>query len=162
MIKAEACRAQFDLLAHHPIHQRGWRARPFNPGDASSPDLGRIVCVLRAADPAGTVLPVSASALGDGDLVVQQSAELRGRPRGLGRHAGSSRRFTSRGRMAPNVAINLLIRDSTTAARGFTRASFLANGQLEHSYAAFRFRFVAERIGKRRGLRAWGKAPAGL
>ncbi len=82
-VRTQNCPApvRFDVLAHHPINTSGGpRRSAINPDDASSPDLDRIVRVLRGAETAGTVSAGSASGLGDGDLVGQQPAEPRGRP----------------------------------------------------------------------------------
>ena len=75
--KAAGCQAKFDVLAHHPINTSGGpRRHAINSNDASSADLDRIARVLRAAERAGTVLPGPHPALGDRDVVGQQSPDL--------------------------------------------------------------------------------------
>ncbi len=52
---------RFDVLAHHPIDNTGGgplKSGP-SPKDVSTPDLGRLVNVLRAAERVGTTLPGS-------------------------------------------------------------------------------------------------------
>lgn len=49
-------KARFDVLAHHPINTSGGpRTSARNPDDASTPDFGNVVDVLRAAERHGTV-----------------------------------------------------------------------------------------------------------
>ena len=92
--------AKFDVLAHNPINTSGGATRSaINPDDASSPTwIGSCVYCARGARRDGSA--GSASALGDGELVGQQPAELRA-PRWGFRRAGPSRRCIWRGRTAP-------------------------------------------------------------
>ena len=163
-VRAQNCRApaRFDVLAHNPINTSGGATRSaIHPDDASSPDLDRIMRVLRAAERAGTVLP------GRHPLWATESWWDSNPPDSAGAPLGLQARWTQQAMYlawqdGASVFINLLIRDLGTGShdRGDALDSgiFFANGQPKPSYTAFRFPFVAERIDRRR-LRAWGKSP---
>jgi hypothetical protein len=154
--------AKFDVLAHNPINTSGGATRSaIHPDDASSPDLDRIMRVLRAAERAGTVLP------GRHPLWATESWWDSNPPNSAGAPLGLQARWTQQAMYlawqdGASVFINLLIRDLGTGSHNSKDALdsgiFFANGQPKPSYTAFRFPFVAERIDRRR-LRAWGKAP---
>ena len=166
LIKAEGCaaRTSFDVLAHHPIDTSGGpRRSAINPNDASTPDLSRIVRVLRAAERAGTVLPGRHPIWATELWWDSNPPNSAGAP--LGRHA----RWIEQAlyllwKAGASVVLNLEIRDATTgpldARAGAQSGIFFADGQAKPAFQAFRFPFVTER--NRNGvLRAWGKAPAG-
>ena len=165
-IKAGGCaaRTSFDVLAHHPIDTSGGpRRSAINPNDASTPDLSRIVRVLRAAERAGTVLPGRHPIWATEMWWDSNPPNSAGAP--LGRHA----RWIEQAlyllwKAGASVVLNLEIRDATTgpldARAGAQSGIFFADGQAKPAFQAFRFPFVTER--NRKGvLRAWGKAPAG-
>ena len=60
-VRSKGCpsNAMFDVFAHHPIDNTGGGPLRHGPNryDASTPDLGRVVDVLRAAERLGTVTP---------------------------------------------------------------------------------------------------------
>jgi hypothetical protein len=156
--------AKFDVLAHHPINTSGGpRRSAFNPDDASSADLDRIVRVLRAAERFGTVAP------GPHPIWATEIWWASNPPNSAGAPIGVHARWIEEAlyglwKDGASVVINLLIRDSTGGPQIASNASqsglFFADGQPKPAYTAFRFPFVTERI--RNGLlRAWGKAPAG-
>ena len=164
--QADACggRAMFDVLAHHPIDTTGGPTRSaINPDDASTPDLGRIVRVLRAAERAGTVLP------GKHPVWATELWWDSNPPNSAGAPLGLQARWIEQAmyllwKQGASVVINLVIRDSTGGPfdqkGGAHSGIFFANGQPKPSYVAFRFPFVASKT-KAGTLRAWGKAPAG-
>ena len=84
-VRTQNCPApvRFDVLAHHPINTSGGpRRAAINPDDASSPDLDRIVRVLRGAEARWNGFAGSAPGLGDGVLVGQQPPNSAGAPLG--------------------------------------------------------------------------------
>jgi hypothetical protein len=165
-VRTQNCPApvRFDVLAHNPINTSGGAGRSaINPDDASSPDLDRIVRVLRGAEAAGTVLP------GRHPLWATESWWDSNPPNSAGAPLGLQARWTEQAMYlawqdGASVFINLLIRDFGTgpydSPTALDSGIFFANGQPKPAYTAFRFPFVTERIDKRK-LRAWGKAPAG-
>ena len=165
-VRTQNCPApvRFDVLAHNPINTSGGAARSaINPDDASSPDLDRIVRVLRGAEAAGTVSP------GRHPLWATESYWDSNPPNSAGAPLGLQARWTEQAMYlawqdGASVFINLLIRDlalgPTIPHGALDSGIFFANGQPKPAYTAFRFPFVTERIDKRR-LRAWGKAPDG-
>jgi hypothetical protein len=163
-VRAQNCPApaRFDVLAHNPINSSGGATRSaINPDDASSPDMDRIMRVLRAAERAGTVLP------GPHPLWATESWWDSNPPNSAGAPLGLQARWTEQAMYlawqdGASAFINMLIRDTGTGPHdgkgGADSGIFFVNGQPKPSYTAFRFPFVTERIDKRR-LRAWGKAP---
>jgi hypothetical protein len=165
-VRAQNCPApaRFDVIAHNPINLSGGAGRSaIDPDDASSPDLDRIMRVLRGAESAGTVLP------GRHPLWATESFWNSKPPNSTGAPLGLQARWTEQAMYlawqdGASVFINLLIRDLGIGTHDrkdeLDSGIFFANGQPKPAYTAFRFPFVTERIDKRR-LRAWGKAPDG-
>lgn len=164
--KAQGCagRAMFDVLAHHPINTTGGpRRAAVHPNDASSPDIDRVVRVLRAAERAGTVLPRRHPVWAT-EMWWESNP-----PNSAGAPPARQARWIEEAlylawKDGASVVINLVIRDSPSgphnALGGADSGIFFASGQPKPAYTAFRFPFVTERIDKRT-LRAWAKAPAG-
>ena len=156
--------ALFDVFAHHPIDNTGGgplKSGP-SPYDASTPDLGRVVRVLRGAEQAGTTLP------GSHPVWVTEFWWDSNPPNRVGAPLAVQARWIEQSlylfwKAGASAAINFQIRDSwerTDAHAGLQSGVYFTNGQPKPSLTAFRFPFVTERIGKRR-VRAWGKAPEG-
>ena len=150
------------MLAHHPINTSGGpRRAAINPDDASSPDLDRIVRVLRGAEAVGTVLPGRHQVWADEFWWDSNPPNPAGTP--LDRHARwIEEELFLLWQDGASVAMNYLIRDypGVPQSLGFNHSGlFFADGRPKPAYTAFRFPFVTERLDKRR-LRAWGKAPA--
>jgi hypothetical protein len=162
--RAAGCQARFDVLAHNPINTSGGpRRSALKSDDASSPDLDRIVRVLRAAERSGTVLP------GAHPLWATEIWWDSDPPNPAGRSLGAQARaiedsFYQAWKDGASAVINLTIRDYPGASSGQQDGSasgiFFADGRPKPSYTAFRFPFVTDRK-NRRTVRAWGKAPAG-
>ena len=135
--------AKFDVLAHNPINTSGGATRSaINPDDASSPDLDRIMRVLRAAERAGTVLP------GRHPLWATESWWDSNPPNSAGAPLGLQARWTQQAMYlawqdGASVFINLLIRDlgsvSNNRKDALDSGIFFANGQPKPAYTAFRF-----------------------
>jgi hypothetical protein len=157
-----AGRAQFDVLAHHPINPVTRPAKPAaDPDDASSADMGRIRRVLRAAERFGTIGPPGRRPLWATELWWETNPldSL------LGVNPARQARFLEQAmyliwKGGGSAAINLQVADGATWASGQINQSgiFLAGGAPKPSFTAFRFPLVAERLNAR-SVRVWGKSP---
>jgi hypothetical protein len=155
-------RPMFDVFAHHPISNTGNGPQESGPhrNDASTPDLGRVVRVLRAAERVGTVSG------GRHPVWVTELWWDSNPPNPAGAPLAVQARWSEESlylfwKAGASVAINFQFRDSPerpTVLAGFQAGVFLPDGRPKPAYTAFTFPFVAERLDKRR-LRAWGKAP---
>jgi len=158
-----AGRALFDVFAHHPISNTGRGPQESGPhrNDASTPDLGRVVRVLRGAESAGTVLP------GRHPVWVTELWWDSNPPNPSGAPLGVQARWIEESlylfwKAGASAAINFRLRDSSerpNVLAGFQAGVFFDDGRPKPSLTAFRFPFVTERLNKQL-LRAWGKAPA--
>ena len=154
----------FDVLAHQAINNTG--SGPMQSAlsryDASTPDLGRVVRVLRAAERLGTVSG------GRHPVWVTEFWWDSNPPNPAGSPLLTQARWIEQSlylfwKAGADTAINFEIRDSTNfpdVRSGFQSGVYFLDGRPKPSLTAFRFPFVTERIDKRT-LRAWGKAPAG-
>jgi hypothetical protein len=152
----------FDVLAHQPIDNTG--GGPLRSGptkyDASTPDLGRVVSVLRAAERLGTVSG------GPHQVWVTEFWWDSNPPNPAGAPLLTQARWIEQSlylfwKAGASAAINLQIRDSTAypdVRSGFQSGLYFLDGSPKPALTAFRFPFVTERINQRT-LRAWGKAP---
>jgi hypothetical protein len=165
-VRTEGCPgpALFDVFAHHPIDNTGGgplQSGP-HPDDVSTPDLGRLVSVLRGAEQAGTTLP------GSHPLWVTEFWWDSKPPNPVGAPLDVQARWIEQSlylfwKAGASAAINFQIGDSTLypdTRNGFQSGLYFNNGQPKPSLTAFRFPFVTERIDTQT-LRAWGKAPKG-
>jgi hypothetical protein len=163
-VRAPNCsgKPMFDVLAHQAIDNTGGGPLRHGPHwyDASTPDLGRVVRVLRAAERLGTVSggphPVWVTEFWwDSDPPNPAGSPLLTQARWIEQ---SLYLFWKGGASA---AINFQIRDGTLYSdvrSGFQSGLYFLDGAPKPSLTAFRFPFVTERI-DHRTLRAWGKAP---
>jgi hypothetical protein len=156
--------ALFDVFAHHPIDNTGGgplRSGP-TPYDVSTPDLGRLVSVLRGAEQAGTTLP------GTHPVWVTEFWWDSNPPNPVGAPLGEQARWIEQSlylfwKAGASAAINFQVGDTTARPdvhAGLQAGVYFIDGQAKPSLTAFRFPFVTERINKRK-LIAWGKAPEG-
>jgi hypothetical protein len=164
LVRTAGCAAPlFDVLAHQAIDNTGGgplKSGP-HPDDASTPDLGRIVNVLRAAEGLGT-LP------GSHPVWVTEFWWDSNPPNPLGAPLDVQAAWMQHSlylfwKAGASAAINFEIQDSTQypiTRNGFQSGLFSLSGQPKPILTAFRFPFVTERINKET-LRAWGKAPEG-
>ena len=162
LVRTNGCTAPtFDVLSHHPIDNTGsgpLRSGPM-PGDASTPDLGRIVQVLRGAEKAKTVP-------GRHPVWVTEFWWDSKPPNAVGAPLQTQARWIEQSlylfwKAGASTAINFQIGDSTTrpdAHAGYQAGVYFNDGRPKPSLTAFRFPFVTERV-DRRTLHAWGKAP---
>ena len=155
--------AQFDVLAHQAIDNTGGGPLKSGPDadDASTPDLGRVVGVLRAAESLGT-LP------GSHPVWVTEFWWDSSPPNPVGAPLDLQAAWLEHSlylfwKAGASAAINFAIRDSTAypvTRNGYQSGLFFLDGSAKPALTAFRFPFVTERI-NRETLRAWGKAPEG-
>jgi MYXO-CTERM domain-containing protein len=156
----------FDVFAHQAIDNTGKGPLQSGPTkwDVSTPDLGRLVPLLRAAERLGTVSggrhPVWVTEFWwDSNPPNPVGAPLLTQARWI------EQTFYLYWKAGADTAINFQIVDSTdypTTRNGFQSGLYFLDGSPKPALTAFRFPFVTERIDKRT-LRAWGKSPeAGL
>lgn len=163
-VRVNGCaRPMFDVLAHHPIDNTGGGPLKHGPlpGDASTPDLGRVVNVLRGAEKLGTVTA------GRHPVWVTEFWWDSNPPNPVGASLNTQARWIEQSlylfwKAGASAAINFEISDSTARANvhaGLQAGVYFADGRPKPSLTAFRFPFVGQRI-DRRTVEAWGKAPA--
>jgi hypothetical protein len=156
-------RTLFDVFAHHPISNTGNGPLESAPhrNDASTPDLGRVVRVLRGAERVGTVS-------GRHPVWVTEFWWDSNPPNPSGAPLGVQARWIEQSlylfwKAGASLAINFQINDNLTvnpdSRSGYQAGIFFSDGRPKPALTAFRFPFVTERINKQL-LRAWGKAPA--
>jgi hypothetical protein len=155
-------RTLFDVFAHHPIDNTGGGPLQSGPTkfDASTPDLGRVVAILRGAERAGTTLP------GKHPVWVTEYWWDSNPPNPSGASLAVQARWVEQSlflfwKAGANTAINFNIRDSDfrpTVRAGYQAGLFFDNGRPKPALTAFHFPFVTERI-NRAALLAWGKSP---
>jgi hypothetical protein len=164
-VRTEGCAgpALFDVLAHQAIDNTGGgplKSGP-DPDDASTPDLGRITGVLRAAESVGT-LP------GGHPVWVTEFWWDSNPPNPVGATLDVQAAWIEQSlylfwKAGASAAINFAIQDTTlypVTRNGYQSGLYFLNGQPKPALTAFRFPFVTERINKRK-VRAWGRAPEG-
>jgi hypothetical protein len=155
-----------DVFAHHPINTTGGpRRSAINPDDVSTPDLGELTRVFRAAERFHTVVPAGRHPLWATEFWWNTNPPNSARGVAPQRQA----RWIEEAlyvlwKQGVQVALNLQIEDApfnpadplSTQQAGL----FYVNGAPKPSLTAFAFPFVAERR-SRRNVIAWGKAPVG-
>ena len=154
---------KFDVLSHHPIDNTGKGPLEHGPlpGDASTPDLGRVVNVLRGAEKAGTTLS------GKHQVWATEFWWDSNPPNPEGASLATQARWIEQSmflfwKAGANTAINFVIGDAPArpgVRAGFQGGVYFADGRPKPSLTAFKFPFVTSRIDKRH-LEAWGKSPA--
>jgi hypothetical protein len=165
-LKDEACptKADFDILAHHPINTSGGpRRSAVDPDDASTPDFKNVVRTLRAAERAKNVGTKGPHPLWATELWWDSNPPdtVEGVP--IRKHA----RYIEEAlyilwKQGARVVINLQLQDyrfdSQDPYADTSTGVLFADGSPKPAYTAFRFPFVTERKSKTK-LIAWGKSP---
>jgi hypothetical protein len=156
-------KTSFDVFGHHPIDNTGGSPLKSGPTryDASTPDLGRVVRVLRAAEKLGTAPgpkhPVWVTEFWwDSNPPNRSGAPLATQARYIQQ---SMYLFWKAGASA---AINFQIADSSLRPNvhaGFQAGVYFQDGRPKPSLTAFKFPFVTNRTSRTK-LEAWGRAPA--
>jgi hypothetical protein len=154
--------AMFDVFAHHPIDNTGGGPLVSGPtrDDASTPDLGRVVSVLRAAEKAGTVSP------GRHPVWVTEFWWDSKPPNPSGAPLLRQARWIEQSlylfwKAGASVAINFEITDLPGRPKvhaGLQSGVYFPDGRPKPSLTAFQFPFVTQRVNKQK-LQAWGKSP---
>jgi hypothetical protein len=164
LVRTQGCTGPaFDVFAHQAIDNTGSGPLKSGPNryDASTPDLGRVVNVLRAAESVGALR-------GSHPVWVTEFWWDSKPPNSVGAPLDVQARWIEQTlylfwKAGASAAVNFQIGDTAdrpTVHAGFQSGVFFSNGQPKPSLTAFRFPFVTERINKKK-VRAWGKAPAG-
>jgi Cellulase (glycosyl hydrolase family 5) len=163
-VRAAGCTGKpvFDVFAHQAIDNTGKGPLQSGPTkwDVSTPDMGRLVPLLRAAERLGTVLG------GRHQVWVTEFWWDSNPPNPVGAPLLTQARWIEQTlylywKAGADVAINFTIQDSTlypVTRNGFQSGLYFLDGSPKPALTAFRFPFVTERINKRT-LRAWGKSP---
>jgi hypothetical protein len=152
----------FDVFGHHPIDNTGGgplKSGP-SPYDASTPDLGRVVSVLRGAEKAGTTNG------GKHPVWVSEFWWDSKPPNPVGAKLATQARWVEQSlylfwKAGASLAINFQIADNNLRPNvhaGFQSGVYFMDGRPKPSLTAFRFPFVTNRT-TRTKLEAWGKAP---
>lgn len=152
----------FDIFAHHPIDNTGGGPLKSGPSryDASTPDLGRVVSVLRGAEKAGT------TSSGKHPVWVTEFWWDSNPPNPVGAKLATQARWIEQSlylfwKAGASTAINFQITDSNLRPKvhaGFQSGVYFPDGRPKPSLTAFEFPFVTNRTTTNK-LEAWGKAP---
>jgi hypothetical protein len=156
-------KVNFDVFAHQAINNTGagpTQSAP-NPNDASTPDLGRVVSVLRGAEKAGTAGPG-----GRHPVWVTEFWWDSNPPNPVGAKLAVQARYIEQSlylfwKAGASTAINFEIRDTADRPNvhaGLQSGLYFIDGRPKPSLGAFKFPFVTERT-SRNTLQAWGIAP---
>ena len=153
----------FDVFAHHPIDNTGGGPLKSGPSryDASTPDLGRVVSVLRGAEKVGTVARTKHP------VWVTEFWWDSKPPNPVGAKLATQARWIQQSmylfwKAGASVAINFQIDDSNDRPNvhaGFQSGVYFIDGRPKPSLTAFSFPFVTNQIDPNK-LEAWGKSPA--
>ena len=154
---------KFDVFAHHPISNTGKGPLEHgpDPDDASTPDLGRVVNVLRGAEKAGTTLA------GRHPVWVTEFWWDSKPPNPSGAPLLTQARWIEQSlylfwKAGADTAINFVVGDTSvrpTVHAGFQGGVYFQDGRPKPSLTAYQFPFVTSRV-NRTTLQAWGKSPA--
>jgi hypothetical protein len=148
--------ASFDIAGHNPLNVGSPERRADNPDDIATPDIGKLRRILRRAGRGGK--PIWATEL----WWDSRPPDPDGVPRRL--HA----RWVEQAlyvlwRQGVRAVVWFYLADTPPSPSfGSTLQSglFFRSGGAKLAYRAFRFPFVADRLGPSR-VRIWGKAPSG-
>src|SRR3954454_874802 len=142
----------FDVFGHHPINNTGGGPLQSGPSryDASTPDLGRVVSVLRGAEKAGTTNG------GKHPVWVSEFWWDSRPPNPVGAKLATQARWIEQSlylfwKAGASVAINFQITDINLRPNvhaGFQSGVYFPDGRPKPSLTAFRFPFVANQTSK--------------
>ncbi|HVE68989.1 MAG TPA: hypothetical protein VNB64_10455 [Solirubrobacteraceae bacterium] len=156
-----ADRPRLDVLSHHPYNVAGPLRRARHADDVSTPDMGKVVRILRRAQRVGAVRPAGSKRV----WVTEIGWESRP-PDPDGVYERQHARwleyaFYRLWRAGVDRILWFQVRDQRafpSYASTFQTGVELADGKLKRAARAFRFLFVVDRVG-RKAVRVWGKAP---
>jgi hypothetical protein len=157
--------AHFDIAAHNPINYGPPFLRAQNRDDISTPDMGKLSRILRAARRLGTLRPRKPKPLWATEIFWESQPDLEdGLPLGL-QARWLSQSFYILWRQGVSAVIWVQIVDQPLVAGEYTLQSGLyfnenyRDGEPKPARDAFRFPFTGLRLGTGR-VRVWGKAPS--
>lgn len=151
----------FDVLAHHPINAKAPAISALHPDDATTPDIGRIRRVLRAAERRGRAggparHPIWATEIWWGSRPPARGGEpLRRQARWM------ERALYLLWRQGVSRIVFLRLFDGSAAGqadRGYASGILTRSGRPKPSFRAVRFPLVADRLGGGR-VRVWVRPP---
>ena len=144
---------RFDVAAHHAINVGAPTRHAINANDASTPDIGRVRKVLRAAGDGGK--PIWNTEIWWNTNPPSRGVSLRTQARYL------EQSFYLLWKQGVQAVIWFEIRDAQPDGINPipTCGVYFRDGRPKPSLQAYRFPFVTERLSKTR-LRAWGIAPS--
>jgi hypothetical protein len=152
--------AHFDVFAADPYDSFSPLTHAVSPFDASAPDLGRLMKVVRAAVAAGTLLPHKTKPLWVTEFGYDSNPPNRAAVSTATQAKWLEEGFYTFWREGASVAMWYLIRDQTPPYNvNYFSGVYFRNGRPKPSYTAYRFPFVVMASGK--SAQAWGIAPAG-
>jgi len=153
--------AHFDVLAHHPYSVGDPDTAALNDDDVSIPDLGKLTRLLRAAERSGGALPRVRH-----PLWVTEVGYNTKPPNPYGVPAALAAQWTARtlrllwGEGVALVCWNTIVDQPPVPSYLMTSQSgvYYLDGRPKPTLRAFRFPFVASRLGPAR-VELWGRAP---
>ena len=154
--------AHFDIAAHNPINVGRPTRSASHPDDVSTPDIGTIRRILRKARRAGTLRPRRAKPIWATEIWWDsRPPDPRGVP--IRRHARwLEESFYVLWRQGVKTVIWFQIRDAAGGPGSWAATQqtglYTIGNRPKPALRAFRFPFVADRLGTRR-VRLWGIAP---
>ncbi len=155
--------AHFDIAAHNPIDEFRPTRGALNRDDISTPDLGRLKHILRKANRTGRAKPRGKKPLWATEFWWDSNPPDPG-----GVPASRQARWLEQAlylfwKQGAKTAIWFQIRDAPAQPGGYAATYqtglFSLDGTPKPAYWAYRFPFVADRLGKQT-VRVWGMAPS--
>jgi hypothetical protein len=165
-LRPAKCRRKpkLDVLAHNPINTSGGpRRSAINPDDVSTPDLGNLRRVLRAAERHHRVRPTGRHPIWATEIWWETNPpdrDLGVRPKRQARWLEQA--FYVLWKAGAKAVVNFLIVDQaydrSNPLGSFQSGLYFHDGSPKPALRAFSFPFVAERV-SRRLVRVWGRSP---
>jgi hypothetical protein len=163
-LRGSACPspARFDIFSHHPYSVGRPRRKALNADDVSIPDLGKLTTLLRAAEGKNRALPRKRHPVWVTEISYDSKPPD---PDGVAQATHArwlQEAFYLLWRQGVHTITWLHIRDQLPVpsfAASNQSGVFLNDGQPKLAAQAFRFPLVAERVGRTRLLRVWGRSP---
>jgi hypothetical protein len=150
--------AHFDILDHHPFDIAGPTTHAINPGDVSTPDMGKLTRLLAAARRARTIAPAGRKQLWASELVwTSKPPDPGGVPLSTQAHYLEQSLYILWSAGVDTV-LWLQIVDDAPSSTALDGGLYFTNGKPKPAATAFRFPFVTVRRNATT-LMAWGHAP---
>lgn len=150
--------AHFDIAAHNPIDEFRPTRGALNRDDISTPDLGRLKRILAKARSTGRSKPGGRKQLWATEIWWESNP-----PDPSGVPAGTQARWLEQSfyllwKQGVQRVVWFEIVDTPPQFVPYQTGLFLSDGTPKPAYSAYRFPFVADRLGKQT-VRVWGMAP---